>query len=80
MASSSSAKGGGTRWGSLLSQAVAGVEARLDTILSEGDDSTRSQEQKEQKPAAKPAAASQPAKTSALASLPLNFICVDVRC
>ncbi|CAK7225077.1 hypothetical protein SBRCBS47491_005769 [Sporothrix bragantina] len=35
--SNSSAKGG-TRWGSLLSQAVAGVEARLDTILSETDE------------------------------------------
>ena len=61
MASSSSAKGGGTRWGSLLSQAVAGVEARLDTILSEADDAAK---QQEQKPPAKPPAAS-PAKTSA---------------
>lgn len=36
-----SAQGGGgggkSRWGSLLSQAVAGVEARLDTILAEED-------------------------------------------
>ncbi|CAK7218211.1 hypothetical protein SCUCBS95973_003408 [Sporothrix curviconia] len=38
--SSSSAKGG-TRWGSLLSQAVAGVEARLDTILSEADETAK---------------------------------------
>jgi hypothetical protein len=29
--------GGKSRWGSLLSQAVAGVEARLDTILAEED-------------------------------------------
>ncbi|ERT00213.1 hypothetical protein HMPREF1624_03584 [Sporothrix schenckii ATCC 58251] len=58
MASSTPAKGGsGTRWGSLLSQAVAGVEARLDTILSDADDSTKPQEQK---PPAKPAAPAKP--------------------
>ncbi|KAL1888624.1 hypothetical protein Sste5346_009416 [Sporothrix stenoceras] len=55
MASSSSAKGGGKGWGSLLSQAVAGVEARLDTILSEGDETAKPAQ--EQKPA--------PAKTTA---------------
>lgn len=27
-----------SRWGSLLSQAVAGVESRLDNILAEGED------------------------------------------
>lgn len=27
-----------SRWGSLLQQAVAGVESRLDTILADGDD------------------------------------------
>ena len=36
---SSQAKG--TRWGSLLSQAVAGVEARLDNILSETDEAAK---------------------------------------
>ncbi|CAK7198095.1 hypothetical protein SEUCBS139899_000753 [Sporothrix eucalyptigena] len=58
--SSSSAKGG-TRWGSLLSQAVAGVEARLDTILSEGDETAKPPQP--QASPAKPAA--QPAKTNA---------------
>lgn len=47
------------RWGSLLSQAVAGVEARLDTILADNDDDTP--QQKETKP---PAAPSSPAKQS----------------
>jgi len=27
-----------SRWGSLLQQAVAGVESRLDTILADGDE------------------------------------------
>lgn len=68
MASSSSAKGG-TRWGSLLSQAVAGVEARLDTMLAETDEATKQQQQQQEKQQAKPAAAAtanQPAKTSTL--------------
>ncbi|KAL2153948.1 hypothetical protein VTH82DRAFT_2624 [Thermothelomyces myriococcoides] len=51
------------RWGSLLSQAVAGVEARLDTILADNDDDTP--QQKETKP---PAAPSSPAKQSPGAS------------
>jgi hypothetical protein len=29
---------GGSRWGSFLQQAVAGVESRLDTILAEGSE------------------------------------------
>ncbi|EFX01153.1 m protein repeat protein [Grosmannia clavigera kw1407] len=33
--------GKGTRWGSLLSQAVAGVEARLDTMLAEADEMSK---------------------------------------
>ncbi len=33
-----SAPGKPSRWGSLLSQAVAGVEARLDNILADNDD------------------------------------------
>ncbi|TPX17417.1 uncharacterized protein E0L32_003060 [Thyridium curvatum] len=33
----------GSRWGSFLSSAVAGVEARLDTILAEGDESGKPQ-------------------------------------
>jgi len=31
-----------SRWGSFLQQAVAGVEARLDTILAEGDSASNS--------------------------------------
>lgn len=43
-----------TGWGSFLSQAVAGVEARLDNILAdEGDGSAQ---QKETKPTPAPAA------------------------
>lgn len=38
------------RWGSFLSQAVAGVEARLDNILAENEDGTP--QQKDSKPAA----------------------------
>jgi hypothetical protein len=37
------------RWGSFLSQAVAGVEARLDNILAENEDGTP--QQKDSKPA-----------------------------
>ncbi len=55
---SSSAKG--TRWGSFLSQAVAGVEARLDTILAESDE------------AAKDAAKDVPAKLAAATSQPVK--------
>lgn len=32
------APGKGSRWGSFLSQAVAGVESRLDNILTEGEE------------------------------------------
>ncbi|KAL2159271.1 hypothetical protein VTH06DRAFT_2706 [Thermothelomyces fergusii] len=46
------------RWGSLLSQAVAGVEARLDTILADSDDDPPQQKE------TKPAAPSPPAKQS----------------
>jgi hypothetical protein len=35
------ASGGKSGWGSLLSKAVAGVEARLDTILAEGDEAQK---------------------------------------
>ncbi|KAH7030801.1 TATA element modulatory factor 1 TATA binding-domain-containing protein [Microdochium trichocladiopsis] len=45
------------RWGSFLSQAVAGVEARLDTILAEDDPKST--------PASKPAIASATATSSA---------------
>ncbi|CAK7264615.1 hypothetical protein SEPCBS119000_001088 [Sporothrix epigloea] len=58
---SSSAKGG-TRWTSLLSQAVAGVEARLDTILSEADETAKppQAQQSPTKPASQPAKPSTP--------------------
>ncbi|KAB5580410.1 TATA element modulatory factor 1 TATA binding-domain-containing protein [Coniochaeta sp. 2T2.1] len=36
-----SSSGGKSGWGSLLSKAVAGVEARLDTILAEGDEAQK---------------------------------------
>ncbi|CAK7563988.1 MAG: hypothetical protein SEPTF4163_001871 [Sporothrix epigloea] len=49
---------GGTRWTSLLSQAVAGVEARLDTILNETDE-TAKPPQSQQSPTKPPV---QPAK------------------
>ncbi len=41
-----------SRWGSFLSQAVAGVESRLDNILADADESSA--------PASGPAAASKP--------------------
>lgn len=47
------------RWGSFLSQAVAGVEARLDNILAENEDGTP--QQKDSKPAGSVAS---PAKQS----------------
>ncbi|KAK3986920.1 TATA element modulatory factor [Cladorrhinum sp. PSN332] len=40
-----------TRWGSFLSQAVAGVEARLDNILAEEDGSSQTKETKPAAPA-----------------------------
>ncbi|KAK3936301.1 TATA element modulatory factor [Diplogelasinospora grovesii] len=50
------------RWGSFLSQAVAGVEARLDTILADDDNSAR---QGEAKPSLSPSpAAATPPKQS----------------
>ncbi|KAJ4290172.1 hypothetical protein N0V88_006681 [Collariella sp. IMI 366227] len=39
------------RWGSFLSQAVAGVEARLDNMLAEGEGGPEQQQQKETRPA-----------------------------
>lgn len=45
------------RWGSLLSQAVAGVEARLDNILADNEDETG--QQKETKSEAPPSPAKQ---------------------
>ncbi|KAL1883866.1 hypothetical protein VTK73DRAFT_7654 [Phialemonium thermophilum] len=49
-------------WGSLLSQAVAGVEARLDTILAENDDAPRD--------ASKPSPTPSPAPSSPHKSSP----------
>lgn len=40
-----------SRWGSLLSQAVAGVEARLDTILAEDDSTPAPKQQPPSRPA-----------------------------
>ena len=59
-----------SRWGSLLSQAVAGVESRLDTILADGgtveaqqaDDKTQAAPQQQQQQTTKnaPTPSSQP--------------------
>ncbi|KAK4230707.1 TATA element modulatory factor [Podospora fimiseda] len=54
-----------TRWGSFLSQAVAGVEARLDNILAEEDGSSQS---KDSKPVASPSPVKQSPGTSRPAS------------
>ncbi|CAM1507338.1 Fc.00g069790.m01.CDS01 [Cosmosporella sp. VM-42] len=56
------ASGKGSRWGSFLSQAVAGVESRLDTILA--DEREEAQQQGGKAQAAKPA---QPAQQAAAA-------------
>lgn len=55
-----------TRWGSFLSSAVAGVEARLDTILAEGEENGQQQQQQQQQ-AGKPASSS-PANSTPKAS------------
>jgi TATA element modulatory factor len=52
-----------SRWGSLLSQAVAGVEARLDTILAE-DDSNPAQKQQPPSRPASAATTSRPAPST----------------
>ncbi|KAL2261542.1 hypothetical protein VTK26DRAFT_3918 [Humicola hyalothermophila] len=52
------------RWGSFLSQAVAGVEARLDNILAESDESPAQQQQPEQKDTKSPPAPASPARSS----------------
>lgn len=58
------AKQASSRWGSFLSQAVAGVEAKLDTILADDYDDA-GQQSKESKPAAAtPPPAPPPAKAS----------------
>lgn len=57
------AKQASSRWGSFLSQAVAGVEAKLDTILADDYDDA-AQQNKEPKPAATPPPAPSPAKAS----------------
>lgn len=59
----SPAKQASSRWGSFLSQAVAGVEAKLDTILADDYDDA-AQQSKESKPAATPPPAASPAKAS----------------
>lgn len=57
-----SGQGGGpkSRWGSLLSQAVAGVEARLDAVLAEED---------QPKTSASPAPSQQQARNSTTGAL-----------
>lgn len=53
--SAQGAGGNKSKWGSFLSQAVAGVEARLDNILAEEDQA---------KPGTSPAPSQQPSKPS----------------
>lgn len=55
-----------SRWGSFLSQAVAGVEARLDNILADNEDAAKGQ--KPSAPAATPSAP--PAAPAAPATKP----------
>ncbi|KPM40013.1 hypothetical protein AK830_g6572 [Neonectria ditissima] len=70
-----------SRWGSFLSQAVAGVESRLDNMLTEGEEAERQRQQglaktgaasKASQPAqqAKPAAKPAPALTAATKAAP----------
>ncbi|KAK7426852.1 hypothetical protein QQZ08_006598 [Neonectria magnoliae] len=70
-----------SRWGSFLSQAVAGVESRLDNMLTEGEEAERQRQQGLAKPGAvnkaaqaaqqaKPAAKSAPALTAATKTAP----------
>ncbi|GJC99806.1 M protein repeat protein [Colletotrichum higginsianum] len=51
-----------TRWGSFLQQAVAGVEARLDNILAEGENGSNL-------PQSAPASAPAPAKEQQITSI-----------
>ena len=53
------ASGGKSGWGSLLSKAVAGVEARLDTILAEDGESQKDKKSTPQASAAPAPAAAQ---------------------
>ncbi|KAI1814626.1 hypothetical protein GGS20DRAFT_585331 [Poronia punctata] len=57
-----------SRWGSFLSQAVAGVEARLDNILAEEDNSGK--DSKQSTTTTTPSAATVPAPVPAPASTP----------
>lgn len=43
-------KPGASRWGSFLSQAVAGVESRLDNMLAEGEEQQQQQQPQTQAP------------------------------
>ena len=45
-------KPSGSRWGSFLSQAVAGVESRLDNMLGDLDDGQQAQQAQQAQPAA----------------------------
>ncbi|KAF7543384.1 hypothetical protein G7Z17_g10785 [Cylindrodendrum hubeiense] len=55
-----------SRWGSFISQAVAGVESRLDNMLTEGEEAERLRQlQASQKPVAATKPAPQPAQPAA---------------
>ncbi|KAI8629301.1 hypothetical protein F5Y19DRAFT_96468 [Xylariaceae sp. FL1651] len=61
-----------SRWGSFLSQAVAGVEARLDNILAEDDGPKEPREPKEPAPTIVPATSLTPPTRSATPSKSAN--------
>ena len=73
---------GKSRWGSLLSQAVAGVEARLDTILAENEEQAaaqKTQEPKDSKPSTatstRPASPSKPSTGRSAACAGTLYVC-----
>ena len=54
-----------SRWGSLLQQAVAGVESRLDTILADGGEDaqtkgSKSDDARKEQPGLRPAVSASP--------------------
>jgi hypothetical protein len=61
-----------SRWGSFLSQAVAGVEARLDNILAEEEEQQQQQAAKQSPPSRPPSAASSSKPTPSTANKSTN--------
>ena len=68
------AKQASSRWGSFISQAVAGVEAKLDNILADDYDDGGAPQNKESRPAAAtPPPAPSPAKATPSMMFPTMF-------